>query len=133
MHPSSIKAKSIGCLAITPLVEILGILYDKVELEGTSPGVGLILNVSQNDEGVLKDPIMSDPSAKGISLDCTAAEAPPLDPPAVFLKLNGLEVVPKTLLKVCPPTPNSGVLVLPIINKPLFLKLETIGLSFLGL
>ena len=95
MHPSSIKAKSIGCLAITPLVEILGILYDKVELEGTSPGVGLILNVSQNDEGVLKDPIMSDPSAKGMSLDCTAAAAPPLDPPAVFLKLNGLEVVPK--------------------------------------
>ena len=60
MHPSSNKAKSIGCLAITPLVEILGILYDKVELEGTSPGVGLILNVSQNDEGVLRDPIMSD-------------------------------------------------------------------------
>ena len=30
-----------------------------------------------------------------MSLDCTAAAAPPLDPPAVFLKLNGLEVVPK--------------------------------------
>ena len=115
-HASSNKAKSIGCLAITPFEEIFGILFDIVELEGIRPGVGLRLYVLQNEEGVLKEPIISDPSAKGMRFDCTAAAAPPLDPPAVFFKLNGLEVVPNTLLNVCPPTPNSGVLVLPIIT-----------------
>ena len=103
-----------------------------MELEVIRPGVGLILYVSQNEAGVLKEPIISDPSANGISFDFTAAAAPPLEPPAVFVESKGLEVVPKTLLNVCPPTPNSGVFVLPIIIKPLLLRLETIGLSFSG-
>ena len=46
---------------------------------------------------------------------------------------KGLTVVPKMLLNVCPPIPNSGVLVFPMIISPAFLILVTIGLSVLGI
>ena len=48
----------------------------------------------------------------------TAAAAPPLEPPGVFDRSDGLRVTPKTALNVCEPAPNSGVFVLPMISAP---------------
>src|SRR5882724_10180353 len=44
----------------------------------------------------------------------SAAPAPPLDPPALFVVSAGFRVMPYTLLYVCEPMPNSGTLVLPM-------------------
>ena len=44
----------------------------------------------------------------------TATAAPPEEPPQVFDRSYGLRVAPNTLLNVCEPAPNSGVLVLPM-------------------
>ena len=48
----------------------------------------------------------------------SATAAPPLDPPHVFVASYGLRVRPNTVLNVCEPAPNSGVLLLPIVMAP---------------
>ena len=48
----------------------------------------------------------------------SAAAAPPLLPPALRLRSNGLRVAPNTRLTVCEPAPNSGVFVLPRLIAP---------------
>ena len=58
------------------------------------------------------------PSANGINPADTAELAPPLDPAADFDTSNTFEVGPNNLLVVWPPTPNSAVLVFPIIITP---------------
>ena len=50
----------------------------------------------------------------------TATAEPPEDPPQVIAVFQGLRVRPKTSLKVCEPSPNSGVLVLPMTIAPAF-------------
>jgi hypothetical protein len=62
----------------------------------------------------------------------TATAAPPLLPPHVFLTSNGFRVAPNTVLKVCDPAPNSGVLVLPTVIAPAARILVTIAASRLG-
>ena len=47
-----------------------------------------------------------------------ATAAPPLEPPQVSARFQGLRVAPKTALKVFAPAPNSGVLVLPTMMAP---------------
>ena len=48
----------------------------------------------------------------------SATAAPPLEPPHVRARFQGLRVAPKTALNVFPPAPNSGVLVLPTMMAP---------------
>ena len=47
-------------------------------------------------------------------------------------KLYAFEVSPKSLLVVCPPTPNSAVLVLPMIITPLLISRSTNRVFFKG-
>ena len=53
------------------------------------------------------------------------AAAPQLDPPGVFSVFQGLRVLPSTSLKVLPPAPNSGVLLLPMTMPPRFSSTST--------
>jgi hypothetical protein len=55
----------------------------------------------------------------------SATAAPPLEPPQVSAVFHGLRVAPKTALKVLPPAPNSGVLVLPTTIAPARLRRST--------
>ena len=48
----------------------------------------------------------------------SATAEPPDDPPQVRDRSHGFRVVPKTVLNVCDPAPNSGVFVLPSITAP---------------
>ncbi len=68
----------------------------------------------QNAAGLRSEPPKSLPSATGSIRDASAAAVPPLLPPALFVRSYGLRVAPYTSLNVCEPSPNSGVLVLPM-------------------
>ena len=61
-----------------------------------------------------------------------ATAAPPLEPPQVSAGFHGLRVAPKTALKVLPPAPNSGVLVLPTTIAPAALSRWTTSASSSG-
>ena len=61
---------------------------------------------------------MSLPSARGTIPAARATAAPPLEPPQVFERSYGFRVAPNTVLNVCDPAPNSGVLVLPTVMAP---------------
>ena len=58
------------------------------------------------------------PSAIGTMPQASATAAPPLEPPQVLDRSQGLRVAPNTRLNVCEPAPNSGVLVLPTVTAP---------------
>jgi hypothetical protein len=58
------------------------------------------------------------PSASGHIPVASAAAEPPLEPPAVRARFQGLRVAPKTALTVLGPKANSGVLVLPTTMAP---------------
>ena len=62
----------------------------------------------------------------------SATAAPPLLPPAVRVRSNGLRVMPNTSLNVCEPRPNSGTLVLPITMQPAAFMRATITESKSG-
>src|SRR5437764_15375621 len=85
---------------------------------GTRRGEGRKPTTLQNAAGLRSDPPVSDPVATGTSPQANATAAPPEDPPHVLVRSYGLCVAPKTLLNVCDPAPNSGVLVLPTIIAP---------------
>ena len=72
------------------------------------------------------------PSANGSNLVATAVLAPPLDPAADFEISKQFDVGPNNLLVVCPPTPNSAVLVLPMIITPLLISRSTNRVFFEG-
>ena len=63
-------------------------------------------------------PAPSVPRPSGPSPAATAAAAPPDEPPEVRSKFHGLRVVPKEGPSVSPFTPNSGVVVLPMMIAP---------------
>ena len=86
--------------------------------EGTRPGDTRNPTTLQYAAGFRSDPPISLPSAIGSIPQASATAAPPLDPPQVFVVSYGFRVAPKTVLKVCDPAPNSGVLVLPIVIAP---------------
>ena len=61
------------------------------------------------------------PSGHGYKSTCESDGSQPAheDPPqSLMVKSQGLSVAPKTVLKVCDPAPNSGVLVLPRVIAP---------------
>jgi hypothetical protein len=72
------------------------------------------------------------PSATGSMCVASATAAPPLLPPADFVRSNALRVTPKTSLNVCEPRPNSGVLVLPTTMQPAAFIRSTISASWSG-
>ena len=113
----SIRARSPTVRASGPTTD--AVFHTSLEpLSGTSPGVGRRPTTLLNDAGLRMLPPWSDPSAIGKRPAASAAPAPPLLPPAERSSAHGLRVAPNTTLKVCEPTPNSGVLVLPITIAP---------------
>ena len=64
------------------------------------------------------EPAPSVPSASGPRPAATAAAPPPLEPPGVRSRFQGLRVTPKDGPSVRPLTPNSGVVVLPMMMAP---------------
>ena len=92
---------------------------------GIRPGVVRKPTTPQNAAGVRSEPPRSEPWASGPMPVARATAAPPLDPPQVSARFHGLRVTPKTALKVLPPAPNSGVLVLPTTIAPARLSRST--------
>ena len=62
----------------------------------------------------------------------SAAAEPPLEPPAVRARFQGLRVAPKTAFTVLGPNANSGVLVLPITIAPAARRRSTTSASSSG-
>src|SRR5262245_25953954 len=104
----------------------------ELESGGTRPGDGRKPTMLQKAAGLRSDPPVSLPSASGTIPEASAAAAPPLLPPQVFDRSYGLRVAPKTVLNVCDPEPNSGVLVLPSVIAPAARMRVTIGASRSG-
>src|SRR5438477_3096725 len=68
---------------------------------GTRPGDGRRPTTLQKLAGFRSEPPMSEPSAIGTMPHASAAAAPPLLPPQVFVTSDGLRVGPNTGLNVC--------------------------------
>jgi hypothetical protein len=81
---------------------------------------------------VRSEPPRSEPSQSGLIPVASATAEPPLEPPQVSAGFQGLRVTPKTALKVLPPAPNSGVLVLPSTMAPACLRRCTMSASSSG-
>ena len=96
---------------------------------GTRPYVGLIPGRPQNPHGMRIEPPPSVPRASGTIPAASAAELPPLDPPAVRVTSHGLRVTPSSGPWVTPFQPNSGVVVLPTATAPLRASAATEGAS----
>ena len=78
------------------------------------------------------EPPPSVPTWSGPRPAAAAAEAPPLEPPGVRPRFQGLRVGPKRRLWVAPIQPKVGVLVLPSMIAPAAFRRSTIGASSLG-
>jgi hypothetical protein len=79
---------------------------------------GLKPNSPQWDAGSRIDPAPSEAWANGTTPAATAAAEPPLEPPALRDGSHGLRVGPCASGSVVKLSPNSGVLVLPMICRP---------------
>ena len=75
------------------------------------------------------EPPPSVPSASATIPAASAAELPPLDPPAVRAGSHGFRVTPSSGLSVTPFHPNSGVVVLPGRTAPWRRRAATAGAS----
>jgi hypothetical protein len=78
----------------------------------------LIELTPQKAAGMRSEPPPSVPRPMGPRPLATAAAAPPLDPPGVIARFQGLRVMPKSGLSVTALWPSSEVLVLPRITAP---------------
>src|SRR5436305_11955057 len=83
---------------------------------GLRARVGLRPNNPQHDAGIRIDPPPSVAWAMGTISAATAAAAPPLEPPALKPRFQGLRVGPKSFGSTEVERPNSEVLVLPKIT-----------------
>src|SRR6185437_8092483 len=84
----------------------------------TRPRDGFSPNRLQHDAGMRIEPPPSLACATGARPAATAAAAPPLEPPGVRERSQGLRQSPFSSDSVMPIVPNSGVFVLPVIVKP---------------
>src|SRR5712664_2081288 len=82
------------------------------------PGVGFSPQMPQKCAGTRIDPPPSLPTPPAEHPAAIAAASPPLEPPALRDKSQGLLVLPLTRLSVSYAIKNSGVLVLPITIAP---------------
>src|SRR5215475_13955035 len=96
------------------------------------PGLVRKPTTPQKAAGVRSEPPVSEPWAIGPIPVARATAAPPLEPPQVSAGFHGFRVAPNTVLKVLPPAPNSGVLVLPSTMAPAALRRSTISESSAG-
>src|SRR6185436_8334627 len=96
------------------------------------PNDALKPKIPANEAGIRIDPPPSVPTCNGPRPAATAAEAPPLDPPGVRSRFQGLRVGPKRRLCVQPIQPKVGVLVLPSMMAPAAFMRSTIGASSVG-
>jgi len=99
---------------------------------GTRPGDGRKPTTLQKAAGFRSEPPVSLPSAIGAIPQASDTAAPPLLPPQVLPRSYGLRVAPKSVLNVCDPAPNSGVLVLPSVTAPAARIRVTISASRVG-
>src|SRR3954464_6463923 len=99
---------------------------------GTRPGDGRKPTTLFHAAGLRSDPPGSLPSAIGTRLHVRAHAAPPLEPPTVRERSNGLRVAPNTGLNVFEPAPNSGVFVFPMVIAPAARSRLTINASLVG-
>ncbi len=81
--------------------------------DGTRPKLAFIPTRPENDAGMRVEPPPSLAVANGTSPAATAAAVPPLEPPGVRLRSQGLRATPSALDRVYCRVPNSGALVLP--------------------
>src|SRR5258705_11545164 len=75
---------------------------------GTRPKLGLRPTSPQKLAGIRIEPAPSEPSASGPNPAATAAAPPPVDPPGVRVRSQGLRDSPNNGLPVEPPQSNSG-------------------------
>src|SRR5215212_11811472 len=99
---------------------------------GTKPNDCLSPKMPQNAAGMRIEPAPSLPCARGPRPAATAAAAPPLGPPGVFSRSQGLNDGPNTRFPESPFQPSSGVLVFPSITAPAVYNRSTTGASSLG-
>src|SRR5205807_9978235 len=85
----------------------------KWPVAGIRPGVGLSPQIPQKCAGTRTEPPPSLPIPPAEQPDAIAAASPPLEPPALRDKSQGLLVRPLTKLSVSYAIKNSGVFVLP--------------------
>ncbi len=102
----------------------------KCPVEGIRPGVGFKPQIPQKCEGTRIDPPPSLPTPPAESPAAIAAASPPLEPPAVHVKSNGLLVLPYKRLSVSHAISSSGVFVTPMTIAPAFRNRWTSGASF---
>ncbi len=100
---------------------------------GVRPRVGFSPNSPQHDAGIRIEPPPSLACATGKMPAATAAAAPPLEPPGVTSRFQGLRVGPNSFGSVNGVMPNSGVLVLPKMTAPARRKRSTSVESRAGL
>src|SRR6059058_5020318 len=96
---------------------------------GMRPHDALNPKMPANEAGIRIEPPPSVPMWSGPRPAAAAAEAPPLEPPGVRSRFQGLRVMPKTRLCVAPIQPKVGVLVLPSMIAPAVFMRSTIGAS----
>src|SRR3984957_2473696 len=82
------------------------------------PRWGLTPTRLHQPAGMRTEPAPSEPRLAGTMCAATAAAEPPLEPPGVCPRLQGLRVTPKAVPSVNGYRPISGVLVLPTITAP---------------
>ena len=97
---------------------------------GLRARVGLSPKRPQHDAGTRMEPPPSLACAIGSIPEATAAAAPPLEPPALCARFQGLRVAPNSRGSVDGQKPSSGVLVLPKITRPARLRRAVISLSW---
>ena len=90
----------------------------RVVSAGTAPSVGFSPTSPLHEAGPRIEPAPSVPSDSGPSPAATAAAPPPLEPPGVRSRFQGLRVMPKDGPSVSPFTPNSGVVALAMMMAP---------------
>src|SRR5438093_12360190 len=82
--------------------------------------------------GCRTDPPVSEPNASGAMRAATAAADPPLDPPGVRSRAQGLRVGPNAEFSFDEPIANSSQLVLPTITAPARSRRATAVASYGG-
>src|SRR5438874_7155700 len=96
---------------------------------GTRPKVGFRPTSPQKLAGMRIEPAPSVPRASGPSPPATAAAPPPVDPPGVLVRSQGLRDSPKSGLSVEPRQANSGRFVRPTKIAPEARSHFTLGAS----
>src|ERR1700737_2010932 len=99
---------------------------------GTRPKVGLMPTTPQNADGTRIEPTPSVPIASGPHPAAIEAAAPPLDPPLVRSRFQGLRVMPDTGLSAVSLYPDSQVVVLQVTIAPADFSAETAAASTAG-